>query len=57
MFFYKFEKKKDNRSSVKKSMAEESTEMEIQSATEPESLPAKPIFKPLKGNEMSDGRV
>ncbi|CAF2057340.1 unnamed protein product [Brassica oleracea var. botrytis] len=38
-------------------MAEESTEMEIQSATEPESLPAKPIFKPLKAHEMSDGRV
>ncbi|KAG2328073.1 hypothetical protein Bca4012_037111 [Brassica carinata] len=38
-------------------MAEESTEMDIQSATEPESLPAKPIFKPLKAHEMSDGKV
>lgn len=38
-------------------MAEESTDMEIQSATEPETLPAKPIFKPLKAHEMSDGKV
>lgn len=39
-----------------KSMAE-SILMEIQSVTEPEPIPRKPIFKPLKAHEMSDGKV
>ncbi|CAH8255707.1 unnamed protein product [Arabidopsis lyrata] len=35
----------------------ESILMEIQSVTEPEPIPGKPIFKPLKAHEMSDGKV
>ncbi|CAL9219037.1 unnamed protein product [Arabidopsis halleri] len=35
----------------------ESIQMEIQSVSEPEPLPGKPIFKPLKAQEMSDGKV
>lgn len=49
---YRFEK-----DIIVQKKAEESTDMEIQSATEPETLPAKPIFKPLKAHEMSDGKV
>ncbi|KAG5398731.1 hypothetical protein IGI04_020545 [Brassica rapa subsp. trilocularis] len=35
----------------------ETTQMEIETATKAVPLPAKPVFKPLKAHEMSDGKV
>ncbi|CAH8384873.1 unnamed protein product [Eruca vesicaria subsp. sativa] len=35
----------------------ETTQMEVEIPTEPTPLPTKPIFKPLKAHEMSDGKV
>ncbi|ESQ43677.1 hypothetical protein EUTSA_v10014450mg [Eutrema salsugineum] len=48
----------DNRSfTAPRRSDQKSIKMEIQSATEPMPMPAKPIFKPLKAHEMSDGKV
>ncbi|CAF2101793.1 BnaA05g26080D [Brassica napus] len=35
----------------------ETTQMEVETATKAVPLPAKPVFKPLKAHEMSDGKV
>uniref|UniRef100_M4F0V1 K Homology domain-containing protein n=2 Tax=Brassica campestris TaxID=3711 RepID=M4F0V1_BRACM len=35
----------------------ETTQMEIETATKAVPLPTKPVFKPLKAHEMSDGKV
>ncbi|VVB00163.1 unnamed protein product [Arabis nemorensis] len=57
MGFEKIVKNAYSRGDISLNSMAESTPMEIQSSTVTGPMPAKPIFKPLKAHEMSNGKV